>query len=125
MNKNKIVSTPAYINMCLKGGIKMTKLSRWFDMINEGDLYSTYTRDSWEIPEQGSEIWCTGWKRGQTIKPYGDGCHVVVGFTVYHCDQLMDILTNLEKNGYEWGISGVEPTRKQQLNGRWTSVTMK
>lgn len=67
----------------------MTRLNKYYDMTNAGDLYPTYTRDSWEIPEAGTEIWCTGWSRGQTIKPAGDGCHVVVGFSVYHCDQLI------------------------------------
>jgi len=100
----------------------MTKLNKWFDMTNEGELYPTYTRDSWEIPEGGAEIWCTGWKRGQTIKPYGDGCHVLVGLSVYHCDELMGILDQWEKDGYKWGIVGVEPSREQQINGRWTSV---
>ena len=100
----------------------MTKLNRWFDMTNEGDTYPTYTRDSWEIPEAGTEIWCTGWKRGQTIKPCGDGCHVLVGFSTYHCDQLMEIMTQWEKDGHKWGIEGVNPTREQQIGGRWKPV---
>jgi hypothetical protein len=100
----------------------MTKLNKWFDMTNDGDLYPTYTRDSWEIPETGTDIWCTGWKRGQTIKPYGDGCHVVVGLSVYHCDELMGILERWEKDGFTWGIAGVKPTREQQISGHWTSV---
>ena len=99
-----------------------TRLNRWFDMTNPGEDYKTYTRDTWEIPEAGTEIWCTGWKRGQTIKPYGDGAHVVVGLSVYHCDELMGILSKWEKDGYKWGIDGVVPTREQQINGRWTAV---
>lgn len=100
----------------------MTKLNRWFDMINEGDFYPTYTRDSWEIPEDGTEIWCTGWQHGQTIKPYGDGCHVYLGYTVYHRDEIMEILTKWEKDGYTWGIDGVQPTREQQISGQWVPV---
>jgi hypothetical protein len=91
-------------------------------MTNEGETYSTYTCDTWVIPEAGTEIWCTGWKRGQTIKPCGDGCHVLVGFSTYHCDQLMDILTSWEHDGYKWGIEGVKMSRKQQVNGRWIPV---
>lgn len=102
-----------------------TRFNRWFDMLNEGELYPTYTRDSWLIPEDGTEIWCAGWKRGQTIKPYGDGCHVVIGLSVYHCNQFMDILTRLESEGYTWGIEGVQPDRNQQINGRWTPVKIK
>lgn len=102
----------------------MTKLNRWFDMVNHGDTYETYTRDSWTIPEEGTEIWCTGWKRGQTIKPYGDGCHVVVSLTVYHCDELMSILENWEKDGHKWGIDSVEVEREQQIQGRWTPVAI-
>lgn len=59
---------------------------------------------SWEIPETGAEIWCTLWKRGQEIKPYGDGCHVVIGFTVYHCDELVELMKQKEKDGFTWGI---------------------
>jgi len=102
----------------------MTKLSRYSDMYEEGYLYSIYTCDSWEIPEEGTEIWCTGWKHGQTIKPYGDGCHVVVGFTSYHCDELMDILSNWERGGYTWGIEGVVMKRRQQINGNWRWVSI-
>lgn len=100
----------------------MTKtcLSYWYD-----DENGIYTRDVWEIPETGTEVWCTGWPRGQTIKPYGDGCHVVVGFTVYHCDQFMDILKRNESRGYKWGIANVQMTREQQINGRWTPVKRK
>ncbi|MPM06345.1 hypothetical protein SDC9_52644 [bioreactor metagenome] len=100
----------------------MTKLNRWFYMVNEGDNYKTYTRDSWIIPEEGTEVWCTGWPRGQTIRPYGDGCHVLVGLSVYHCDQFMGFLTDWEQDGYEWGIVGVTVQREQQINGRWTPV---
>lgn len=102
----------------------MTGLNRWFDMTNLGDTYTTYTRDSWTIPEEGTEIWCTGWKRGQIIKPYGDGCHVVVGLAIYHCDEFMGILGRWEKEGHEWGIVGVEVKREQQVQGRWVPVTI-
>lgn len=101
----------------------MTKLTRWFDMVNEGDMYPTYTRDTWTIPEEGTEIWCTGWKRGQTIKPHGDGCHVIVGLTVYHCDELMGILTQWEADGHTWGIVGVSQHREQRINGYWEAVS--
>lgn len=101
-----------------------TRLNRWFDMTNEGEAYPTYTRDSWEIPEAGTEIWCTGWPRAQTIKPSGDGCHVIIGYSTYHCDELMEILTKWEKEGEQWGIDGVKPTRKQQIGGHWTPVPM-
>lgn len=94
----------------------MTELNRWFD------LNGVYTRDSWEIPEDGTDIWCTGWPRGQTIKPYGDGCHVVVGLNVYHCAQLMDIMTRWEQDGYAWGVEGVKVRREQWINGRWMPV---
>lgn len=100
----------------------LTRLSKWFDMVNEGDSYSTYTHDYWTIPEEGAEIWCTGWKRGQTIKPCGDGCHVVVGYNVLHCDQLVEILEKWEKDGYSWGIDGVKANREQQIGGRWIPV---
>lgn len=99
-----------------------TKLNHWFNMVNEGELYETYTCDSWEIPENGTEIWCTGWKRGQTIKPYGDGCHVYVGFNVYHCDELVGILNEWKKEGHTWGIEGVEMVRNQNINGEWIPV---
>jgi hypothetical protein len=102
----------------------MTKLNKWYDMTNEGNLYPTYTRDSWTIPEDGTEIWCTGWTRGQTIKPYGDGCHVVVGFSTYHCDELMDILESQKRDGYDWGIDGVKMQREQQIHGQWELVKL-
>lgn len=102
----------------------MTKLNRWFDIVNDGEMYSTYTCDFWEIPDDGTEIWCTGWKRGQTIKPYGDGCHVIVGMNVYHCDELMEILTRWEHDGETWGIEGVKAKRKQQIGGHWKSVEL-
>lgn len=101
----------------------MTSLCKWFDLTNEGELYPTYTRDEWNIPEEGTEIWCSGWPRGQTIKPYGDGCHVIVGCGVYHCDELMGIMQNWEKDGYHWGIVGVTPKRYQQKCGRWELVS--
>lgn len=101
----------------------MTQLKKYFDMTNDGELYPTRTRDTWTIPEAGTEIWCTAWKRGQAIKPYGDGCHVVVGLgDVYHCDQLMDILKKLESEGARWGVSGVVMQREQKIGGYWTRV---
>lgn len=102
----------------------MTKLTRYFDMTNEGELYPTYTRDEWEIPEGGTEIWCTGWPRGQTISPYdGDPCHVYVSFTCYHVDQLMEIMDHWEKDGHTWGIANVIPKRYQQKGARWELVS--
>lgn len=100
----------------------MTKLNHWYNMVNKGETSETYTRDTWVIPENGSEIWCTGWKHGQTIKPYGDGCHVIVGLSLYHCDQLMEILTQWKSEGHDWGIDGVKMTREQYINGNWTPV---
>lgn len=99
--------------------MEKTALRKWHDIVNPGDLYPTYTRDEWPLPEEGTEIWCTGWKRGQTIKPYGDGCHVIVGPSVYHCDEFMDILARWEAEGHTWGIEGVEMVREQQIGGRW------
>jgi len=99
-----------------------TVLNKWHDVINEGDMYPTYTRDSWEIPVDGTEIWCTGWKRGQTIKPYGDGMHVIVGSEVYHNDQLMGILDRWVSDGETWGIEGVKMIREQRINGIWEKV---
>ncbi|MGE4284961.1 MAG: hypothetical protein AB7G87_14805 [Clostridia bacterium] len=100
----------------------MTRLNKWFDMTNEGEIYPTYTKDSWIIPEDGTEIWCTGWNRGQAIKPYGDGCHVIVGTEIYHCSQLMGILASWEAEGHTWGIEGVLPTREQKVSGYWKPV---
>ena len=96
-----------------------TTLNKWFNMTIEGHETPIYTHDTWEIPESGTEIWCTLWAHGQRIKPYGDGYHVVVGAAVYHCDELMDILTQNEKEGYQWGIEGVTHTREQFINARW------
>ena len=93
----------------------MTQLTKWHDV---DDIY---TRDSWTIPEAGTEIWCTGWKRGQTIKPYGDGCHVIVGLTVYHCDELMGILDRWTADGYTWGIEAPK-AREQQIGGHWKTI---
>lgn len=101
-----------------------TKLSRYYDAINDGDYRETYTHDSWTIPDEGTEIWCTAWKHGQTIKPYGDGCHVVVGCSVYHCDEFMEILERLERGGHSWGIDGVKMEREQQISGRWVLVAL-
>lgn len=100
----------------------MTNLNRWYDMVNDGDLYPTYTRDSWEVPEDGTVIWCTGWKQAKTIKPYGDGCHVVIDGETFHCMQLMGFLEKWEAAGHTWGIEGVEVEREQQINGWWTPV---
>ncbi len=99
-----------------------TLLNKWHNLQTDGYTYPVYTRDSWEIPEEGTEIWCTGWKRGQTIQPYGDGCHVVVGYTVYHCDQLMGILDRWASEGHKWGIVGVTMKRHQQIDGYWKDV---
>lgn len=99
-----------------------TELNHWHDVTNPGDSCATYTRDTWVIPENGTEIWCTAWKRGQTIKPYGDGCHVVVGPEVYHCDQLMGILQRQSAEGHTWGIDGVKPIREQRIGGWWMVV---
>jgi hypothetical protein len=101
-----------------------TSLNLWHDVVNEGDTHATYTQDSWTIPDEGAEIWCTGWKRGQTIKPYGDGCHVIVGYTVYHCDELMGILQRWEADGYTWGIEGVRMEREQRVCGNWQRVKL-
>ena len=99
-----------------------TCLNKWHDVVNVGESDKTYTRDTWTIPDEGTEIWCTGWKRGQTIKPYGDGCHVVVGLSVYHCDQLMGFLLDWEKAGYSWGIEHVQMEREQRIAGNWRRV---
>ena len=101
---------------------KTTKLNKWYYLVNEGEIYPTYTRDSWTIPEEGTEIWCTGWKRGQTIRPYGDGCHEIVGLNTYHCDELMEILAKWEAEGHQWGIEGVTMEREQQINSYWQPV---
>jgi len=100
----------------------MTILAKYYDMFNEGNMYPTYTKDFWIIPEEGTEIWCTYWKRGQHIKPYGDTCHVVVGTTIYHKDELMSILLRNEKDGYSWGLDGVTMIREQKINGYWQTV---
>jgi len=100
-----------------------TQLNRWHNVTNEGDTHTTYTRDSWEIPEGGTEIWCTAWKRGQIILPYGDGAHVIVGLTAYHCDEYMEILTKNEKAGYTWGIDATM-TREQLIHGQWQKVAV-
>lgn len=103
---------------------QVTKLNKWHNVTNKGDSFVTYTRDSWTIPEAGTEIWCTGWSHNETrsIRPYGDGCHVVVGAdNIYHCDQLMEILDLWQRDGYDWGIN-VPMEREQRINGWWTSV---
>lgn len=95
-----------------------TKLNHWYN-----DENKIYTRDSWTIPEEGTEVWSTAWKRGQTIKPYGDGCHVFVGVTAYHCDEFMGILKRLEAEGFKWGID-VPMEREQYINGKWVPVNV-
>ena len=100
----------------------MTKLNHWFDMVNEGETHPTYTRDSWVIPEEGAKIWCSGWKNSKIIKPYGEGCHVYVNSSVYHCDELVEILNEWKKDGHTWGIEGVEMVRNQNINGEWIPV---
>jgi len=100
----------------------VTQLTRWYEKTSTDNPHPIYTRDTWTIPPQGTEIWCTAWKRGQTIQPVGDGCHIMVGFTVYHCDEFMDILTRLEGEGNQWGIVGVTMLREQDVGGRWIPV---
>jgi len=102
--------------------MKTTTLNKWHDMKNETDIFPRHTRDSWTVPEDGTEIWCTGWKRGQTIKPYGDGCHVIVGLTVYHADELMGILDRWSADGHTWGLDGVCMTRQQVTAECWIDV---
>ena len=99
-----------------------TMLRRWHYVENPGKDHKTYTCDSWTIPDEGTGIWCTGWKHGQTIKPYGDGAHVVVGLSPYHCDELMGILRNWECGGETWGIEGVKMVREQLIAGQWRRV---
>ena len=99
-----------------------THLSKYFEMTNPGEIYATYTCDEWQVPEAGAEIWCSGWRQRKTIKPHGDGYHVDVGGSCYHCDELMEILMGLEHDGYTWGIDGVSQRRRQQINGNWKSV---
>ena len=94
----------------------MTSLNKWHH------LNGVYTRDSWTIPEEGTDVWCSGWKRGQTIKPYGDGCHIIVGLTVYHCDEFMGILDMWTSEGHTWGIAGVQMEREQKIGGYWSRV---
>lgn len=102
-----------------------TKLNKWYDMINEGESYPVYTRDSWTIQDDGTKIFCTGWMNGEnSIRPYGDGCHVVIGWEggdVFHCDQVMEILSRWEKDGYKWKIN-VPLVREQYINGSWIPV---
>lgn len=97
----------------------ITALNKWYD-----DENGVYTRDTWIIPETGTEVWCTGWKRGQTIKPYGDGAHIIVGLTVYHCDEFMSILNKWVKDGEKWGLDGVSMSREQRIDGYWKKVKM-
>ena len=94
----------------------MANLNKWHD------VNGVYTRDTWTIPAEGTEIWCTAWSRGQTIKPMDGGCHVLIGFTCYHCNEIMGILLRQEKEGYTWGVVGVEMTREQRINGYWQKV---
>ena len=103
----------------------MTTLNKWHHITNEGDQHTTYTHDSWIVPEEGSDIWGTCWRRLQEIKPYGDNCHVYVGGILYHCDQLMQKLDQLKTTNDLWGIVGVTPTREQLINGKWQKVEYK
>jgi hypothetical protein len=96
----------------------MANLNKWYD-----DENGVYTRDTWAIPAEGTEIWATWWSRGQTIKPMGGGCHVLVGSCCYHCDELMGILLKrAEEYSGTWGIDGVEMTREQKIGGYWKKV---
>ena len=99
-----------------------TQLNKWHDILKEGDIYPTYTRDTWEIPEDGTMIWCTGWEKKSPIKPYGEGMHIYVGSSVYHCDELMGKLKHWEEQGHTWGLDGVTMTREQYIKGYWTKV---
>ena len=51
-------------------------------------------------------------------------CHVLIGLTCYHCDEIMGILLRQEKEGYTWGIDSVTMTREQLINGRWQKVEL-
>jgi hypothetical protein len=99
----------------------MANLNSWYN-----DENGIYTRDTWTIPAEGTEIWATWWDRGQTIKPTDeskDCCHVLIGTSVYHCDEIMGILLKRaeEYNG-TWGIDGVKMTREQKVGGNWRKV---
>jgi len=100
-----------------------TTLNKWYDIINDGDTYPTYTRDSWEIPTDGAEVHCPCFSQINIIRPYGDGVHVYVGNVVYHKDEIMGILEKRHsKNGCAWSIEGVPMTREQRINGHWKKV---
>ena len=103
--------------------MKKTFLTRWHYVRNEEYTELIYTRDSWEVPSEGTDIWCTAWKRGQTIKPYGDSAHIFVGLEIYHVDQLMKILEGWASIGHTWGMDGVVMERAQRINNKWTDVT--
>ena len=94
----------------------MTALNKWYN-----DENGIYTRDTWVIPESGTELWCALWDSVKIIKPYGDGCHVTFGNNVYHCDELMGILERNARDGFAWGIKA-EMVREIDVNGHWTKV---
>lgn len=102
-----------------------TKLSRWVEIVNEGDSHATPTRETWEIPEAGAEFWCNRWVPTVTITPLGDGEHVSFGSLTFLTKELMDILSEDEKIGLVWGISGITPVREQLINGCFTPVPIK
>jgi hypothetical protein len=100
-----------------------TTLNKWYDIINDGDLYPTYTRDSWQIPADGAVLCCPCFTQVNLIVPYGDGVHVRIGNITYHKDEIIGILEKLHKdNGCAWSIDGVQMIREQRINGRWQKV---
>lgn len=105
---------------------RRTALIKYYYMVNVGDCLPTYTKEIWEIPSAGTEIWCTAWKKRKNIKPYGDGCHIIVNQEIYHVDQLMEMLIQREKeeDGFRWGIEGVEMKREQKINGYWQKISL-
>jgi len=117
----RLWATPTGKNNSQKEVQTMANLNKWHY------VDGIYTRDTWTIPAEGTEIWATWWeKRGQTIKPTDNSpncCHVLVGFSVYHCDELMGILLKrAEEYRGTWGIEGVTMTREQKIGGYWRKV---
>ena len=103
--------------------MQKTILSKWHDIQGENELYPVYTRDSWELPEDGAMLHCPCFTKINIIRPYGDGCHVYVGTTVYHKDEILGILEKRHTgNGCSWSIEGVSMTREQYINGQWKKV---
>lgn len=98
------------------------ELCYYFEGMNDGDAHPIYTRDTWTVPESGTEIWCSGWDKKKKIKPYGDGAHVLVNESAYHREELMNSLKRWEKDGFSWGMDGVVPIREQQIHGKWVKV---